>query len=372
MLRSWPIRAGEEALSNDDKDSKTENPTAKKLSDAAEKGNVPVSREVPIFASTLAFYIFIVFFLPSGAGNLSETLKDLFSKPDQWDLENTPDVVSLSVHLGWSIAAFLAPIMVLFIVFGLGSSFAQNMPSMVLERIRPQVSRISPMKGIERIYSMPGMVEFGKSFFKILIVSVIMYFALRGEFFAAIDAMFSDPQVVLVKLDTIVRKMVVVLLIATALLAAVDVAWSRHHWYTQLMMTKQDVKDEYKQSQGDPVVKARQRSLARDRARRRMIDSVPRATLVIANPTHYAVALRYVREENEAPIVVAKGQDLIALKIREIAEAHGIPVFEDPPLARSMFAQVSVDSIIPPAFYKAVAELVHRVYATRSLKKRTH
>ncbi|MFN7093555.1 MAG: flagellar type III secretion system protein FlhB, partial [Allorhizobium sp.] len=286
--------------------------------------------------------------------------------------ETTPDVISLSVHLGWAVAAFLAPIMALFIVFGLGSSFAQNMPSMVLERIRPQVSRISPMKGFTRIYSMAGMVEFGKSFFKILIVSVIMYFALRGEFYAAIDAMFSDPQVILIKLEGIVRKMIVVILLATALLAAIDLAWTRHHWFTQLKMSKQEVKDEYKQAQGDPLVKSRQRSLARDRARRRMIDSVPRATLVIANPTHFAVALRYVREESDAPVVVAKGQDLIALKIREIAEANNIPVFEDPPLARSMFAQVSVDSVIPSAFYKAVAELVHRVYATRSPKQRTH
>ncbi|MCJ8520871.1 flagellar biosynthetic protein FlhB [Pseudorhizobium tarimense] len=357
---------------SEDKDSKTENPTAKKLTDAAAKGNVPFSREVPIFASALGFYVFLVFFLPSGAADLAKTLKDLFSQPDQWRLENTPDVVSLAVHLGWAMAAFLAPVMLIFIIFGLGSSLAQNMPSMVLERIRPQASRISPMKGFERIYSLPGMVEFGKSFFKILIVSVIMYFALRGEFFAAIDAMFSDPQVILVKLDAIVRKMVIVILLATALLAAVDVAWSRHHWFTQLKMTKQEVKDEYKQSQGDPVVKSRQRSLARDRARRRMMDSVPRATLVIANPTHFAVALRYVREENDAPVVVAKGQDLIALKIREIAEANNIPVFEDPPLARSMFAQVSVDSVIPSAFYKAVAELVHRVYAARSGNQRTH
>src|SRR5690606_29832994 len=166
-----------------------------------------------------------------------------------------------------------------------------------------------------------------------------------------------------------VRKMLVVILIATALLAAVDVAWSRHHWFTQLKMTKQEVKDEYKQSQGDPIIKSRQRSIARDRARRRMINNVPRATLVITNPTHYAVALRYVREESDAPVVIAKGQDLIALKIREIARENDIPIFEDPPLARSMFAQVSVDSVIPSVFYKAVAELVHRVYVKQAQKR---
>jgi len=359
-------------VADDDKDSKTEDPTAKRMTDAAEKGNVPFSRELPLFASVLAFYVFLIFFLPSGVARVGQTLKDLFEQPDQWRLENATDVISLGVHLAWAVAAFLVPAMLLFIVFGLGSSLAQNMPSMVLERVRPQISRVSPMKGFGRIYSVPGFVEFGKSLFKILVVSLIMYFALRGEFFASLDAMFSDPQVILVKLDTIVRKMVIVVVLSTALLAVIDVLWTRRHWYNELKMTKQEIKDEYKQAQGDPIVKSRQKSVARDRARRRMINNVPRATLVIANPTHYAVALRYVREENDAPVVVAKGQDLIALKIRETAEANGIPVFEDPPLARSMFAQVSVDSVIPPVFYKAVAELVHRVYASRSLKKRTH
>jgi flagellar biosynthetic protein FlhB len=130
-------------------------------------------------------------------------------------------------------------------------------------------------------------------------------------------------------------------------------------------MTRQEVKDELKQSDGDPIIKSRMRSLARDRARRRMMAAVPRATLVIANPTHYSIALKYVREEDNAPIVLAKGVDLVALKIREVAEANGIPVFEDVTLARSMYKQVSVDSVIPPQFYQAVAELVRVVYAKK-------
>lgn len=353
-----------------DKDSKTEDPTEKKLRDAAEKGNVPSSRELPIFASSLAFYIYVVFFLPDGIARIGTSLRDLMEKPDQWKLNNATDVVSIFVHLGWESAALLLPALVMFMVFGLVSSIAQNMPQFVLERIRPQASRVSLIAGWSRIYSTQGLVEFGKSVFKIIIVSVIMVFALRGEFFASLDAMFSDPQVIFVKFMIIAKKMMVVILLATALLAAVDFFWTRYHWYEQLRMTKQEVKDEHKQSQGDPVVKARQRSIARDRARRRMINNVPRATLVITNPTHYAVALRYVREENDAPVVVAKGQDLIALKIREIATANDIPIFEDPPLARSMFAQVSVDSVIPSAFYKAVAELVHRVYAAKAQRRR--
>ena len=277
---------------------------------------------------------------------------------------------SLITHLGWEMGTLLLPAFALFFAFGIGSSVAQNLPSFVLERIRPQASRISPAKGWNRMFSATGAVEFGKSLFKIVIVSAIMYFTLKKEFYGAIDAMFSDPQVIFVKLAAIMKRIMMVILLSTAFVAIADFFWTRHHWFTELRMTKQEVKDEFKQSQGDPIIKSRQRSIAGDRARRRMMGNVPRATLVIANPTHFAVALRYVREENDAPVVVAKGQDLIALKIREIAESNGIPVFEDPPLARTMFAQVSVDSVIPSVFYKAVAELIHRVYASQPQNRR--
>ena len=352
-----------------DKDSKTEDPTDKKLRDTIEKGNTPSSREVPIFASSLAFYIYLVFFVPAGVARLGESLRDLFEQPDQWNIATSTDVVSLFTHLGWEMSALFLPAAILFLLFGVGSNVAQNMPQLVLERIRPQANRISLSKGWERIFSVTGLIEFGKSLFKIIIVSVVMVFVLRSDYFSALDAMFSDPQVIFVKIMTILKRIMLVILAATAILAVIDFFWTRHHWYTQLRMSKQDIKDEHKQSQGDPIVKARQRSIARDRARRRMINNVPRATLVITNPTHYAVALRYVREESDAPVVVAKGQDLVALKIREIAQQNNIPIFEDPPLARAMFAQVAVDNVIPAAFYKAVAELVHRVYAARAKRR---
>lgn len=369
--RLWAIRSRDDALSDDDKDSKTEDPTSKKLSEAALKGNVATSREVTLFASALAFYVYLIFYLPASVGKLAEQLKDVFEQPEQWALENATDVVSIGSRIGWDMAAFLAPAMILMVLFGLVSSFAQNLPSFVLERVRPQASRLSPSKGFARIYSVAGMVEFGKSLFKLLVVSLVFYLMLHRDFMNSIDIMFSDPVVILIRLEAIVKKMMIIVLLATATLAILDFFWTKHQWFSNLKMSKQEIKDENKQSQGDPIVKARQRSLMRSRARQRMIQNIPRATLVIANPTHYAIALRYVREENDAPVVVARGQDLIALKIREIAEEHNIPIFEDPPLARSMFAQVSVDSVIPAAFYKAVAELIHRVYAKRSPKQRT-
>ncbi|HEY0121746.1 MAG TPA: flagellar biosynthesis protein FlhB [Rhizobium sp.] len=350
-------------MADEDKDSKTERPTEKKLRDTVEKGNVPHSREATIFASMLATVIYVTFFLPERVGRMGEVLRDLFEKPDQWQLETGPDVLSLFTRIGWEVGNLLLPAIVLFFIFGIGSSMFQNLPTPVLDRIQPKFSRISPVSGWNRLFSTSGLVEFGKSLAKIVVVGIIMFFVLRGQFFHAIDSLASDPQTIFVRLSTIVQRILTIVLLATAVVGMADVLWSRHHWFDQLKMTKQEIKDEFKQSQGDPIVKSRQRSVARDRARRRMMKQVPRATLVIANPTHFAVALRYVREEGDAPVVVAKGQDLIALKIREIAEANGIPVFEDPPLARSMFAQVSVDSVIPSVFYKAVAELIHRIYA---------
>lgn len=357
-------------MADEDKDSKTENPTEKKLRETQEKGNVPHSREATIFATMLATVIYVTFFLPARMGRMGEVLRDLFEKPDQWKLETGPDAISLFIRIGWEVANMVLPAVVLFLTFGIGASIFQNLPTPVLERIRPQFSRISPVSGWSRLFSKSGLVEFGKSLTKILLVSIVMFFVLRSQFFHSIDAMESDPHTIFIRLSEIVQRILIIVLMATVVVGVADILWSRHHWFDQLKMTKQEVKDEHKQSQGDPIVKSRQRSIARDRARRRMMKQVPRATLVIANPTHFAVALRYVREEGDAPVVVAKGQDLIALKIREIAEANNIPVFEDPPLARSMFAQVSVDSVIPSVFYKAVAELIHRVYAAQSNRKR--
>jgi flagellar biosynthetic protein FlhB len=348
-----------------DKDSKTESPSEKKMSDAIEKGNTPFSREVTMFASVVAIYIFVVFFLPQGFATVAESLKDIFEQPEAWRIDTATDVVALISHLLWKASALLIPFFTLLVVFGIGSSILQNLPTPVLDRIAPKMNRISPVGGFKRIYGIQGLVEFAKAFAKVAVVSLIIVLTLWNDYYATLDSMFSDPLTIFTTISKDFNQIMIVVLISTAIIAIADFFWTRHHWYTELRMTKQEVKEELKQSQGDPIIRARLRSIARDRARRRMITSVPRATLVIAYPTHYAVALRYVREEGDAPVVVAKGQDLVALKIREIAEENGIPVFEDPPLARSMFAQVSVDSVIPPVFYKAVAELIHRIYATQ-------
>ena len=201
-------------LADEDKDSKTENPTEKKLREAADKGNIPMSREATLFASMLATFIYMIFFLPERMGRMGQVLRDLFEQPEQWSLETGSDVMSLFVKIGWEVGNLLLPAVVLFFVFGISSSVAQHLPTPVLDRIRPQMSRISPLAGWKRIFSVPGLVEFGKSMLKIVAVGIIMFFVLRSEFFSSIDSMFSDPQTIFVRLANIIKKILVVVLLA--------------------------------------------------------------------------------------------------------------------------------------------------------------
>ena len=172
------------------------------------------------------------------------------------------------------------------------------------------------------------------------------------------ESVDADPRATGAATLSMTARMLGAVLMVVAIFAAIDWFWQRLSFMRRMRMSKQEIKDEMKETEGDPLIKGRIRSIARDRARKRMIAAVPRATLVIANPTHFAVALRYVRSEGGAPLVLAKGKDLIALRIREVAEQQGIPVVEDKPLARSLHDSVEVDRMIPPEFYKAVAKII--------------
>ncbi len=227
------------------------------------------------------------------------------------------------------------------------------------DRIAPKFSRVSPAAGWSRLFTARNGTEFAKSLAKLSIVGFIAFLIVKAEISSSFVTLYSDPVGLADHLLSVCVRLFSGIAAAVFALAAADLFWSRLHWKRDLRMSKQEVKDELKQLQGDPMVKARQRSLAMERSRKRMMNAVPTATLVIANPTHYAIALRYVRSEGGAPKVVAKGQDLIALKIREIAEKNEIPVIEDKALARSMYDRVEVDMMIPSEFYRVIAELIH-------------
>lgn len=341
-----------------DKDSKTEEPTEKKIRDAIEKGNVPVSREAATLASFIGMLLVASFFLATGVSQLTLSLAKILDQPAAFSLETRADVVLLLNALVWEAGGLVLPIVIVLALSGILASALQNPPSLVLDRIMPEMSRVSPASGWKRIFGSQGLVEFGKALFKFIVVCAIGYYFVKSNTLSVANAMFVEPHSLPAMLLNLGIRVIATIAVATAVLVAADVVWTRIFWHNELRMTREEVKEEQKQSDGDPMVKARLRSLSRDRARRRMMAAVPRATVVIANPTHYAVALRYVREEGGAPLVLAKGKDLIALKIRELAEEQGIPVIENKPLARALYKAVEVDKMIPKEFYKAVAEII--------------
>ncbi|RIY01902.1 flagellar biosynthesis protein FlhB [Aureimonas flava] len=342
-----------------DKESQTEEPTEKRIRDTVEKGNLPVSREAPILASLLAAIAVVVFQARNNAAQLASDLKVTFENPTQWSIGNGIDALQFLHTITIQSAKFVLPATGLFMLAGILASLLQNPPQINLERIRPKYSNMSLSSGWSRMFGRRGFTEFGKALFKFSAVTIIVGWILSDELPLLLKTMFSDPLLLPETILGLAMRLLAAVSVATIVLVAADLLFSRILWRRDLRMSKQEIKDEMKQAEGDPMVKARQRQIARERTKRRMMAAVPRATVVIANPTHYAIALRYVREEGGAPVVVAKGVDVLALKIREIAEANEIPVIEDKLLARSMYDHVEIDQMIPPQFFKAVAELIY-------------
>lgn len=341
-----------------DKESKTEEATPRHLDEAIKKGNTPLSREVGALASIIGIALAAQVLVYTFSDSTASALVALIDRPFEISLATGEDAVMLFITMGIEAAKMMLPALAVLIGVGLAAAFLQNPPRIAYDRIKPDFSRISISKGVQRIFGMHGRIEVLKAIVKFTLLATVSAVFFANFKYGVLNAVLVNPADLV---DLLVGKVTELLIIVAAFMSALvaaDLLWSRMKWRHDLRMSKQEVKDEMKQAEGDPLVRARQRSLARDRARRRMYAAVPRATLVIANPTHYAIALRYVKGEQAAPVVVAKGVDHIALKIREIADANEIPVVEDRELARSLYDVVVPDKPIPPEFYKAVAEII--------------
>lgn len=348
-----------------DRESRTEQPTDKRLNEAIEKGNVPFSREAVTFGSLLALTIVCYQLLPWAAIDMAGSLGTVLSHAGEIELSDREATANLATALVVAVSSLILPIMAVLAAGTIVASLAQNVPSLVAERIKPKPSRLSPASGWSRILGKAGLIEFAKSLVKLASVSVVTTLVLRGHIDEFRMALTEDPILLPTNMLVSVSKVITVLCIFSLLLAVADITWSRVKWRRDLRMTRHEVKEEMKQAEGDPHIKARIRSVARQMSSRRMIDNVQTATMVIANPTHFAVALRYDRDQSGAPLVVAKGVDYMALKIREIAGEHRIPIIEDKPLARALYDSVPLDSQIPPEFYRAVAEIIHYLNSRR-------
>jgi flagellar biosynthetic protein FlhB len=351
-------------MADEDKSQKTEDPTQKRLEEAHQKGQVAKSQELTHWFMLSGAGLAVLLFSGSVSIQLADAMMPYLAAPHA--IPTDPGhLLHLFGGIGWQLIATLSlPILVLLIA-AVGGNLVQHRPVFSAERLKPSWNKISPKKGLAKIFGKQGLIDLVKAAFKIGIVAglagLIIWPKLRGlELFVAYD---------LAALLPFVRDLVLALLVGVlavlAVIAGLDLLYQRWDWFENQRMSKQEIKDENRQAEGDPHVKARIRQIRNDRARKRMMAAVPTASVVLTNPTHYAVALRYEASEMAAPKVVAKGQDLIALRIREIATEHGVPIVENPPLARALHAAVEIDREIPPEYYRAVAEVIGYVMRLR-------
>jgi flagellar biosynthesis protein FlhB len=340
-----------------DPSQKTEEPTQRRLDEARRKGQVPTSREVHSFMLLAAGALVIGPVAPGMAVDVVATLRPFIAHPHAI----LTDPAGLGRALWHAVAgvalALLLPLL-LFVLAAIAAGLIQNGPMLVTEPLKPKLERVSPLKGLKRLFGLRGLVEFAKSLAKVALVGALAFWVLWPSWpelagMAEIEAPF-----VLGHIRDLAFRLLLAVAALMALIALLDVAYQRFEHHKQQRMSKRDIKEEHKQSEGDPQIKARLRQLRLERARRRMMAEVPKATVVITNPTHYAVALRYEAETMAAPRLVAKGRDELARRIRETAEAHGVPVVGNPPLARALHDGVDLLSDIPPVHYRAVAEII--------------
>lgn len=344
-----------------DQDQKTEDATPKKLEESREKGQVPHSRELDTWLILLAATILIGTAAPGLMASLAVHLKTYIAMAPQFHQIGGGFYTVFTTAFVELVKIIALPFLILFVVAIMGP-LSQVGVMFAPEVIKPDISKLSPIKGFQRLFSLKSIIEFVKGLAKISIISIIIYIILKPYFPGIEHSIGLPPSVFLDELHTLVIKVLVASISVLVVVAIGDVFYQRFDFAKRQRMTKQEVKDEFKQTEGDPYIRSRLKQLRMEKARQRMMANVPKADVIITNPTHYAIALSYNPEEMDAPVLLAKGVDEVAMRIREAATEHKIMIVENPPLARSLYAEVEIDQQIPPEFFKAVAEVISYVF----------
>jgi flagellar biosynthetic protein FlhB len=340
----------------EDDTERSEDPTQKRLDEALERGDVVKSQEVNTWFIISAAALILMSFSGSMGTGLSATMRGLVANSYAIRVDG-PGFINVVSKIGLEmIGAIGMPLLVLFIAAAAGN-LIQHRLVWSTEALSPKFSKVSPVAGLGRLFSKQGLANFVKGLIKIGLIGSIMSALLwpqrdRLEGLVTVDVAAILPIVQSLSLDMLGAVVAVLALIAVA-----DYLFQYRQWYERQKMSLHDIKQEYKQSEGDPLVKGKIRQLRMARSKKRMMAAVPTASVVITNPTHFAIALQYERGMN-APICVAKGVDAMARKIREVAAKHGIPIVENPPLARALHATIEIDQEVPAEHYKAVAEVI--------------
>ena len=347
---------------------RTEDPTQKRLDEALERGDVVKSQEVSTWFVIGGGALVLAAFSGSMGGGLTTTFRGLIANSGQIPVTGM-DLISIAARIeGEVLAAIAIPIAVL-VLAAVAGNVIQHRLVWSTEPLKPHFSKVSPLAGLKRLFSSQALANFAKGLIKLAVIGSVMLALLwpqryRLEGLVQTDLLGSLLVTKSLSLDVLGTVVAILFLVAAA-----DYLFQYRQWYERQKMSVREMKEEFKQTEGDPMIKGKIRQLRQMRMRQRVIANVPKASVVITNPTHFAVALQYERGM-DAPICVAKGLDALALKIREVAAEHSIPVVENPPLARALHATVEIDDEIPQEHYKAVAEVIGYVMKLRRAVRR--
>jgi flagellar biosynthetic protein FlhB len=340
-----------------DDSQRTEEPTQRRLDEARERGDVVKSTEVTAFAVLAGGTLAIAMFGRTASAAFASTFRGYLENADQ--LSTDPAAIMLLFRtLGLTLGSLIAPMIAVIVAFALAGHLLQSRPVIAFDRIKPDFSKLSPANGFKRLFGLDGLTNLLKGAIKLALVGAVVWTTLwpmRGQLESLLE---QTPGAIASDMATIIIRILFSALSILAVLAGIDYFLQRFRFLQRNRMSKQEVKEEFKRTEGDPTVKAKIRQVRKERARRRMMAEVPKATVVVTNPTHFAVALRYESGKMAAPICVAKGMDALALRIREVAEDHEVPIVENPPLARALYASVEIDEAVPQEHYKAVAQVI--------------
>ncbi|MZH46286.1 MAG: flagellar biosynthesis protein FlhB [Nitrospinae bacterium] len=349
-------------MAEDNKDQKTEEPTSKRITDTEEKGNFAHSREINSSFILLAALLGFMIMGEQSTRQVMTSWNGMFS--ESWTLQLTPqELYKVTVNSMQAFLKIIGPFLILVMLAGLLSNIVQiGGLRFSSHPLIPKFNKLNPLTGFGRIFSKNSLMELFKSLFKVGIISVISYFVIKSHWKEIPPLMGLGVGQILSFMGFVSLKIIFNVLLVMIFLSLIDYAFQKFTYLENLRMTKQEVKEERKETDGNPQIKQRIRTVQMEMARKRMMAAVPEADVIVTNPTHISVAIKYDMENFAAPVVVAKGVGPIAMKIREIARENDIPLVEDKPLARALNKTVEVGQMIPASLYKAVAEILAYVY----------
>lgn len=349
---------------DDDDDDKPLDASEKRLNEALAQGNQPFAREAPLVAMLVALVCATGLMLAPLTRLLADKLALQLAQSGEVRLDGRPAALELLRVMLSEAVLPAVPVLMVFAVAGVLASVLQNPPRVIGSRIAPKFSHLSPLGGFKRIFGRAGLIEFARALAKLLIVGAALGSVLLAAHADIAATLLADPLAALSTLHSVSSSTIVTVLVASLAILGADLFWSRHAWAARLRMTHQQMKDEMKESDGDPHMKGKRLALQRQRMKRMMAE-VPKASVIITNPTHVAVALRYDPDGAGVPQLVAKGRDLLAQRIKALAAEHAIPMVEDVPLARALERGVEVGQFIPREFFEAIAEIIHIISMRR-------